>query len=109
MQLHRLAEERSLAFHRAVAERLRADPSIVIRARHRLERWRAEGIVHGEYVDAWLEILGRPIDRVVAELVDASDRMRALRQSTPFAGVIDPRTRWRIWRETKQRLEAEGA
>jgi hypothetical protein len=32
--------------------------------------------------------------------------MRALRQCTPFAGVVDPRTRWRIWRETRARTAA---
>jgi hypothetical protein len=109
MHLHRLAEERSLAFHRAVAERLHADPAIVMRATERLRRWRTEGSLHGEYFDAWMEILGRPIDQIITALADGSERMRALRQTTPFAGAIDPRTRWRIWRETKRRLEAEGA
>ena len=36
---HAVAEETSLALHRAVAERLRADPSQVERARRRVEAW----------------------------------------------------------------------
>jgi hypothetical protein len=32
-----------------------------------------------------------------------------MRQSTPFAGVIDPRQRWRIWREVRERMLAEEA
>jgi hypothetical protein len=37
--------------------------------------------------------------------VDESEEARALRQVTPFAGAIDPRTRWRIWREVRAALE----
>jgi hypothetical protein len=33
VEAHRLAEERSLAYHRAIAERLRTHPEILARAR----------------------------------------------------------------------------
>jgi hypothetical protein len=33
-----------------------------------------------------------------AALVDRSEEARGLRQVSPFAGVIDPRTRWAIHR-----------
>jgi hypothetical protein len=36
MDPHRLAEQRSLAYHRAVLERLERDPSLVERARRRV-------------------------------------------------------------------------
>jgi hypothetical protein len=36
--------------------------------------------------------------------VDPAEGARALRQCSPFAGVIDPRTRWRIWREVRERF-----
>jgi len=38
MDLHRLAEERSLAYHRVIAERLRTQPKI-LGALHPQERW----------------------------------------------------------------------
>jgi len=38
--------------------------------------------------------------------VDPGEHARELRQSTPFAGIIPPRQRWRIWRETSERLGA---
>ena len=107
VHLHRLAEERSLAFHRAVAERLRTEPELTERALRRLEQWRAQGSVHADYVNAWMEILSRPTEEIIASIVDPGERARDLRQATPFAGAIDPRTRWRIWRETRRRLEAE--
>jgi hypothetical protein len=62
MDAHRLAEERSLALHRAVKERIARDPSIVA---------------------------------------------RALRQVTPFAGVIPPGT-LAIWREVRERAPREA-
>jgi hypothetical protein len=105
---HRLAEERSLEIHRLVAERLRADPSLVESARARVERWLADGSIHRTYAGIWAELLAGPLDDLVAMLVSATERARALRQCSPFAGVIDPRTRWRTWREVRERMEARG-
>lgn len=98
---HRLAERRSLALHRAIAERLRRDPSLLTAARARLERWAASGEIHPRYGQAWRELIAGPLEELCAALGRDDERMRALRQSTPFAGVIDPRTRWRIWAEVR--------
>lgn len=92
---HRLVEARSLALHRAIAERLRADPSLIARARCRVE----QSATHPEYREAWLQLLARPLDELLEQLVADDERMRALRQTTPFTFVIGPRERWRIWRE----------
>jgi hypothetical protein len=103
--LHQLAEERSLAWHRWVAAELDRRPAILTRARERVKRWRDSGEVATPYVDAWDEILSGSRDEIAARLVEDSERARALRQVTPFAGAIDPRTRWRIWREVRERFE----
>lgn len=95
MDRHRLAEARSLALHRAIAVRLREDPSLVERARRRVEA----SSTHPDYRAAWLELLSRPLEQIIEALVADDDRMRALRQTTPFTFVIGPRERWRIWRE----------
>src|SRR5437667_12773031 len=39
MDLHKLATERSLAFHRVIANRLLADPAVLERARKRVQTW----------------------------------------------------------------------
>jgi hypothetical protein len=98
---HRLAEARSIALHRAVAERLRADPALMESARGRVRVWRAEGKMHPRYAEAWEQVLARPLDEVCAFLIDPGEEACALRQSTPFTGVLDARTRWRIWREVR--------
>jgi hypothetical protein len=104
MDPHELAEERSLAIHREVAARLRVDPALVAAARARVEGWLADGSVHPFYARAWHELLAGPAARLLEVLTDPGEAARALRQCSPFAGVVDPRTRWRIWRDVRDRL-----
>ena len=96
---HRIGEERSLAYHRAVAARLETDESIILRARAKVVRWLLDGSVHAEYAQAWSALLDGPLDEVVREMTSTSERARALRQSTPFAGALAPKERWKIWRD----------
>jgi hypothetical protein len=103
VSLHRLAEERSLALHRAVAERLRAHPERLDEARARVRRWLERGDVARPCAEAWDRVLA-VLEDVCRFLVDEGERARALRQATPFSGVVDPRTRWRIWRDVRVRL-----
>ena len=98
---HELAEARSLALHRVVAERLRRDPAVLARAKARVDDWLRRGQPHVEYARAWQSLLSGSMDELVALLVDGSERARALRQVTPFAGVVNPRERWALWRETR--------
>jgi len=102
MDAHRLAEERSLAYHRMVAERIERDPGIVERARERVRSWLLEGR-SPYYARAWDEVLSGAPDRLRAALVSDTAEARALRQATPFAGVLDPRERWRLWRDVHAR------
>jgi hypothetical protein len=100
---HALAEERSLELHRAVAERLRADPSLIERARRRVEDWLRDGSVARPYAEAWREVLAGPVEDVAGFLEDPGDRARQLRQASPFAGFLDARTRWAILQRARER------
>ena len=93
-----IAEETSLELHRCVAERLRAEPSLVGRARERVGGWLREGTVSRPLAEAWSTLLAQPLEDVTAFLTDSSERARHMRQASPFAGILDPRTRWAIWR-----------
>ena len=99
---HAVAEHTSLALHAAVAERLRADPSLIGRARRRVEDWLHDGTVARVYAEAWRDILARPVEEVARFLEDPGERARQLRQTSPFAGVLDPRARWAIWRRARR-------
>jgi hypothetical protein len=104
MNLHRLAEERSVAYHRAIAERLRSQPEILDKARRRVQAWLAGKDNPPFYARKWAEILAGDMPSIAAFLVDRSELAIELRQSTPFAGALKPQERWQIWRETKERL-----
>lgn len=96
MTSHERAITRSCALHAAVAQRLQCDPSLVIRARQRVESWLRDGSVARPYAEAWQTALAAPLGELVVALVERSERMNDLRQVSPFAGVLDARERWRV-------------
>jgi hypothetical protein len=105
MDPHRLAEERSVAYHLVIAERLREHPEILERARQRVQEWQASREQARFYVRKWAEILAGDPSSVAAFLTERSELADELRQSTPFAGALNPQERWRIWRETRDRFQ----
>ena len=102
---HQRIDRRSLALHRAIAEKLRDNPALLAIALDNIERWSRAGGHSQPYWDAWREILSRPLPEILDSLVDESERMTALRQATPFAGVLEPAERWAIY----QRFNLEPA
>lgn len=102
---HELAERRSLALHRRIAARIAREPALVDDARARVETWMRDGRIAPAYGRAWLELLGGPARELCRILTDDGEHARALRQSTPFAGVIDARERWALWAEVKREVE----
>jgi hypothetical protein len=104
MTPHELAAERSRALHLAVAERIRADPTVLQKARSRVRAWLSDGAVARSYALAWRDLLEGPADGLLTALGENSQRMHDLRQVSPFAGVLDARTRWRIHAEARGRV-----
>jgi hypothetical protein len=98
MDRHRTAERRSLAYHGAIARRLAKEPQLVDKARERVEQWCTTRGVHPTYVTAWRQLLRGTPAEIAAALIDESEHMTALRQVSPFAGALDARTRWQLWR-----------
>lgn len=84
--------------HAAVAEKIRRDPAIVERARERVEEQAASGLLHPVYAERWRAVLALAPDALCERLTAPDESMRALRQSSPFAGALDPRERWAIRR-----------
>ena len=107
MEPHRLAEARSLAYHRIVAERIAEDPSILDHARARVALWLLK-VPPPFYAVQWAERLAEPLPSLQRFLVDPGADAIELRQSTPFAGAIDARERWRLWREVADRVQGAG-
>lgn len=106
MDLHKLAAERSLAFHRIIAARLAADPAILEKAGARVKTW-LERTPASPFARGWEKVLANDAESIAGFLVERSERAEELRQSSPFAGALDPRERWRIWRDTRQKFAGE--
>lgn len=104
MDLHRLAEERSVAYHRAIAERLREHPEILQMARRRVQESLTSTTTPPFWAVKWAAILASDLPSIEAFLVERSELADELRQSSPFAGALSPQDRWRIWRETRDRF-----
>ena len=105
MDPHRLAEARSLAYHRVIAECILADPALVDAARVRIAEWRREGRMHEAYLAAWEALLAGPREALLASITADDEAARALRQTTPFAGALDPRERWAIHRAVAEQTQ----
>lgn len=105
---HAFLDEFALAYHRAVAERLRAAPEAVLeRARRNLDRW-AEGGAFGAgeqaSLEEWRGILGgADVERLVEIMTDTSDEGQRLRSSSPFVGTLSPEERLEILAACEQR------
>ena len=105
---HAFLDEFALAYHRAVADRLRAEPEAVLeRARRNLHRW-TEGDAFGPgelaSLEEWQRILGEAdVDRLVEIITDTSDEGQRLRSSSPFVGVLSPEERLEILAACEQR------
>jgi hypothetical protein len=100
---HQRIDRRSLALHRAIAEKLAANPALIEIARENLDRWSLQRGRSQPYWDAWREILSHPLPYVLDLMVEDSERMTAMRQATPFAGILEPKERWAIYERFEQK------
>jgi hypothetical protein len=105
---HSFLDEFALAYHRAVAVRLHAEPEAVLEhARRNLDRW-AEGDAFGPgeltSLEEWRRILDEvDVERLVEVITDPSDEGQRLRSSSPFVGVLSPEERLEILAACEQR------
>lgn len=83
---HRAQELRSLAYHRAIAPRLRRP--MVDDAQRKVRRWTEDGRVDPRHVKAWEDIFAMPIPEIRKVITADDERGRDLRQNSPFAGLL---------------------
>jgi hypothetical protein len=89
---HSFLDRRSLAFHVAIAEKLRSDPKLLEEVRDRLRKLLSDDRVSISTRDAyreWLDVFEQhSFEEVLTLLVDPSEEGTRLRQATPFAGIL---------------------
>ena len=100
---YRQQDLRSLAFHRAIAEKLRENPGLVSVAFDNIARWTRLGYGRSGWAlyDRWKELLNGPFEILLEKLTEDSDSMQQLRQATPFAGILTNSERSEIIEQTR--------
>lgn len=95
---HRRLDMRSLAMHIVIANKIARDQKWLNVARDNLMRWgeRRKADLPQWHAE-WQAILQRPWLEIVALLIDPGELATRLRQSSPFAGVLLPAERKRIY------------
>jgi hypothetical protein len=93
---------RSRRLHEAAARRVLRDPGLLLRAYERLGTLRECNPQGRIYHDQWRELLDGPITRLLRVMTEDSERSDVLRKESPFAVLVPPEERRRIFEATRQ-------
>ena len=106
MRTHQEIDERSLMLHRFVADKIRQDPALFDVARATLARWRARVDAASQpYLERWDDLMRQGMEPCLAVAVEESQRADALRQNSPFSGILTNSERFMLlktWRRTHE-------
>ncbi|MDO9002312.1 MAG: hypothetical protein Q7V20_02520 [Aquabacterium sp.] len=95
MRTHQELDDRSLALHRLIADKIRHDPALFDKARATLDHWRQRVSIRTQpCLDEWAHLMDQGIDACLAVAVEDSERATALRQSSPFSGLLSNQDRF---------------
>jgi hypothetical protein len=95
---HRLLDARSLALHCKIAHKINKDRSLLTIPEKNLQRWSQNSPNQiPQYIKEWRRILAQPWPEVAALMTSCTEDAIRLRQSSPFAGVLEPLERKRIY------------
>ena len=91
---HGIAELRGLAYHRALASRLRRP--MVEEAQRKLVRWKRDGRIDPRHAEAWEDVFTMPMTEIRKVIAADDERGRDLRQNSPLAGLLSEPERRKI-------------
>lgn len=95
MRTHQEIDARTLALHQLVAQRIRQNPALFDKAKSTLARWRQSVCISSQpYLVEWELLMSQGIEECLALAVEDSERATALRQSSPFAGLLTNQDRF---------------
>jgi hypothetical protein len=95
----RIIAARDLALHCLAAKKIAVDRTLLAKVRNRLEYW------HRDYKEGppptvlceWAEVLSRPWSAIALFITDPDREAARLRHFSPFAIVLSPRERKRVY------------
>jgi hypothetical protein len=91
---HRGAELRGLAYHQALAPRLRRP--MIEEAQRKLARWKRDGRIDPRHAEAWEDVFAMPMAEIRKVIASDDERGRDLRQNSPLAGLLSEPERRKI-------------
>lgn len=101
MQDHKIIDQRSLEFSKAIAQKIDADESgdLLKSVRSRCKRWLKK--LNAPAIKEWDLILQQDWLNIKKVLLEESGNGQRLRQSSPFAGVLSNQERLSILKKYK--------
>ena len=108
MRTHQEIDARSLELHRLIAAKVRREPALLDRVRLTLQRWRdpANPSRAEPYLAEWERLMANGPEQLLAAAVEDSERAAALRQCSPFAGILSPTERFAFLKDWAARHAA---
>lgn len=95
---HQWLDQRSLALHQLIAEKIRRDPALFENVEKTLNRWRTIVCANSQpYLKEWEQIVNQGIDACLAFAVEDSEHANAMRQASPFSGILTNEERWEFF------------
>jgi hypothetical protein len=88
--------------HEVAAHRLIRKPALLKKARERLHFLRQANPHGGVYQDRWAELLDGPMEPLLREMTEPSERADTLRRESPFTALVPRAERERIFESLKR-------
>ena len=88
MNIHELHDEYSRRAHCLIAEKLRMNPHLIEVAKENLSKIAKELSPHSVNVAEWEIVLKCDVESICDFIVQKSDHLQELRQSSPFSGIL---------------------
>lgn len=91
---HRQLDLRSLDMHRLIAQKVRENPDLWVRAAEILARWRSSVNARTlPLLDQWQSLMDAGMDECLSVATEDSERAAELRQSSPFSCLLTTKER----------------
>lgn len=87
-------DQRSLALHRLIVEKIRREPVLFERVKQTLARWSEIVCANSQpYIREWQRLADLGMDACLAVATEDSERAAAMRQASPFCGLLSEEER----------------
>lgn len=109
MRRHQDSDNRSLELHRLIADKIRREPSLFEKPKQTLTHWRNVVCENSQpYMEEWQRLVDEGMDKCLAVATEDSEYARALRQSSPFCGVLSHKERFVFFKKWAEKGNHEA-